>query len=152
MRRNIFIPKSQPTTVSLALLILRLIAGGAFVIHGWLKIQHPASWVPPGAPISIPAFFQALAAISEFCGGIAWILGLLTPLASFGIGCTMAVAVYFHAFVFGDPFVNLTGGHAFELPLLFLSLAVSFLFTGPGQYSLDARIFIERTFAKKAFV
>lgn len=152
MRRNIFAPKNQSTTVSLVLLILRLIAGTAFIIHGWLKIQNPASWVPPGAPISIPAFFQILAAVSEFCGGIAWILGLLTPLASFGIGCTMAVAVYFHAIVFRDPFVNLTGGHAFELPLLFLGLAVSLLITGPGQFSLDAKIFVERTFAKKAFV
>ncbi|MEX6690225.1 DoxX family protein [Danxiaibacter flavus] len=152
MRSNIFIPKSQSITASLALLILRLIAGTAFIIHGWLKIQHPDSWVPAGAPISIPAFFQVLAAISEFCGGIAWILGLLTPLASFGIGCTMGVAVYFHAVVFGDPFVNLTGGHAFELPLMFLGLAVSLLLTGPGQFSLDAKIFVERTFAKKAFV
>ena len=152
MRRNIFTPKSHSTTVSMTLLILRLIAGTAFIIHGWLKIQNPGSWVPAGAPISIPAFFQVLAAIAEFCGGIAWILGLLTPLASFGIACTMGVAVYFHAVVFGDPFVNLTGGHAFELPLLFLGLAVSLLLTGPGQFSLDAKIFDGGTFSKKAFV
>jgi putative oxidoreductase len=152
MRRNIFIPRSQPTSVSLVLLMLRLIAGAAFILHGWFKIQNPASWVPSGAPISIPAFFQVLAAISEFCGGIAWILGLLTPLASFGIGCTMCVAVYFHAIVFGDPFVNLKGGQAFELPLLFLGIAVSFLLTGPGEYSVDAKIFSERKFDKKAFV
>ncbi len=152
MRKNILTPKSQPTTVSLMLLILRLIAGTAFIIHGWLKIQQPASWVPSGAPISIPAFFQVLAAVSEFCGGIAWLLGLLTPLASFGIGCTMCVAVYFHAFVFSDPFVNLKGGNAFELPLLFLGIAVSFFLTGPGEFSLDAKLFTHKTFAKKAFV
>src|SRR5688572_20371572 len=100
---NLCRPTATSTRVSAGLLILRLVAGLAFMFHGWGKIKNPTGWM--GENATIPGVFQALAAISEFGGGLAWILGALTPLASFGIVCTMAVAVYMHAFVFEDPFV-----------------------------------------------
>ncbi len=136
------IPHSIPS--SAALFIIRLIAGAAFVLHGWGKIQTPFGWLPPEAPISIHPFFQFLAAISEFGGGIGWILGLLTPVASLGIGCTMTVAVYLHSMVFKDPFVNMTGGSSYEPALVYLGVALVFLVLGPGKYSLDRMIFGER--------
>ena len=55
---------------------------------------------------------HALAALSEFGGGLAYILGLLTPLAALGILSTMTVAFTKHAFERGDPFVAMTGGPA----------------------------------------
>src|ERR1044071_3379761 len=64
---------------AIGLLLIRLVVGSAFMLHGWGKIQHPFSWMGPESPV--PGFFQLLAAISEFGGGLAWILGLLTPLA-----------------------------------------------------------------------
>ena len=130
---------SYPNFSSAALLILRLIAGIAFVLHGWGKIQTPFGWMPPQAPV--PGFFQFLAALSEFGGGIAWILGLLTPLASFGITCTMAVAVSVHALVLKDPFVNPTGGSSFEPALVYLGVALLLGAMGAGKFSLDAKIF-----------
>src|SRR5947209_3210606 len=72
---------------AVALLFLRLVAGSAFVFHGWPKIQHPTSWMGPEAPV--PGVLQALAAISEFGGGLSWILGALTPLFSLGLIGTM---------------------------------------------------------------
>ena len=137
-------PVAQPAFASAALLLLRLVVGAAFVLHGWGKIQNPFDWVPPQAPISLPAFFQFLAALSEFGGGIGLILGLLTPIASLGIGCTMAVAVYFHSMVTKDPFVNMTGGPSYEPALVFLGIAILFLALGPGRFSLDKTIFGER--------
>jgi len=134
----------QPTFASAALLLLRLIMGIAFIYHGWGKIQNPFDWVPPQAPISIPTFFQFLAALSEFGGGIGLVLGLLTPIASLGIACTMAVAVYFHSMVMKDPFVNMTGGSSYEPALVFLGVAILFLALGPGKLSLDKMIFGER--------
>lgn len=68
------------------------------------------------APSPVPSFFQFLAALSEFGGGIALIIGFLTPIASLGIAFTMAVATFFHEVVMKDPFVNLTGGSSFERP------------------------------------
>ena len=124
---------------SMAFLILRLIAGLAFVLHGWGKIQNPFGWMPPDA--SVPGFLQFLAALSEFGGGMAWMLGLLTPLASLGLFFTMAVAASMHAFVMKDPFVNMTGGSSYELALVYLGISILFLFAGPGKFSLDAKFF-----------
>jgi putative oxidoreductase len=132
---------AQPTVTSIALLVLRLITGSAFILHGWGKIQSPASWVPPDGPVSLSPILQVLAAVSEFGGGIFWIVGLLTPLASLGIGITMAVAVYFHSVIFKDPFVNMTGGGAFELPLVYFGIALLLLIAGPGKFSLDHQFF-----------
>jgi putative oxidoreductase len=94
-----------------------------------------------GPESSIPGIFQALAAISEFGGGFALISGFLTRLGALGIGCVMVVAVYTHRFVLGDPFVNLTGGRAYELAAVFLVVAISLVISGPGRFSLDRSIF-----------
>ncbi len=128
---------------SIVLLILRLVAGSAFILHGWQKIQNPLGWMEPES--SIPGFFQLLAAISEFGGGIGWVFGILTPLASLGIASTMTVAVYFHSMVRKDPFVNLTGGPSYELALVYFGIALVLLVLGPGKFSLDKLIFRERT-------
>lgn len=122
-----------------ALLLLRVVAGVAFMMHGWGKVQNPLDWMGPGA--FAPAPFQALAALAEFGGGLAWVLGLFTPIASFGIVCTMTVAVYAHACVGGDPFVSMTGGPAYEQAAVYFSVAVLLIAFGPGRYSADRRIF-----------
>jgi len=113
----------------LGLLALRIVCGVAFVVHGWPKIRNPFEWMGPDA--GMPAVVQALAAVSEFGGGIAWTLGLLTPIASLGIACTMAVAVARHV-LRHDPFV---GGY--ELAAVYLCVALTLLLGGPGRYSLD---------------
>jgi putative oxidoreductase len=134
--------KSAPLSgrVSTGLLILRLVAGLAFVFHGYGKIQHPLNWMGPNA--SIPGPLQALAAISEFGGGLAWMVGLLTPLASLGLACTMAVATCMHAFVFKDPFVAKgPGSGSYELASVYFCIALLFLLAGPGRFSVDRLIF-----------
>ncbi|MCI0530624.1 MAG: DoxX family protein [candidate division Zixibacteria bacterium] len=139
--KRFFQPLPHPCLPSAALLLLRVVVGSAFILHGWGKIQHPFSWAPPQSPLTIPGIFQSLAAISEFGGGIALILGLLTPLAALGIGSTMTVALYLHMIVRKDPFVNMTGGPGFELPAVYFGIAVLILALGPGKFSLDAKIF-----------
>ena len=93
----------------------------------------------PEAPV--PGILQALAALSEFGGGLAWILGLLTPLASLGIAITMAVAFSLHAVVQGDPFVSATGGPSYELAAIYFCIALLLMAAGPGRVSLDRKIF-----------
>src|SRR5438552_14450136 len=99
---------------SAALLGLRLVSGAAFMHHGFTKIQGPFSWM--GADSNMPAFLQALAAISEFGGGFAWMIGFLVPIASFGVFCTMVVAVSRHL-SHGDSFVG--KGGSYELALVY---------------------------------
>lgn len=121
---------------SAALFALRVVAGLAFIFHGYRKILNPFEWMGPDA--FAPGIFQALAALSEFGGGIAWMLGLLTPLASLGIASTMAVAVTVHVSR-GDPFVG--HGGSYELALLYFFIAIAMIVIGPGRYSVDAKIF-----------
>ena len=132
-------PSAQPKWISIALLLLRVVTGAAFVLHGWGKMQAPFSWMPPGSPV--PGIFQFLAAFAEFGGGIAFVIGLLTPLAGLGIFFTMTVATLMHALVMKDPFVNMTQGSSFELPLVYWTIAVVMIIVGPGKYSLDQKIF-----------
>lgn len=123
----------------LGLLIIRVVVGLALMFHGWGKIQHPFSWMPPDAPV--PGFLQALAALSEFGGGLALVIGLLTPIAAFGIACTMAFAVFAVHVKNGDPFVSATGGPSFELAAVYLCAALLVILAGPGKYSLDGQLF-----------
>jgi putative oxidoreductase len=134
--------RERPVSVDFSLLVIRLVAGVAFMIHGWGKIQSPFGWMGPDG--FAPGVFQALAALSEFGGGLAWILGLLTPLASLGIASTMAVAFYFHAIMQGDPFVSKGGGPSFELAALYFCVAVLLFAIGPGRLSLDRLLFGRR--------
>jgi putative oxidoreductase len=131
---SIVYPPFAGGRVGLGLLALRLVAGLAFMFHGWSKIQNPMGWMGPDA--AVPGIFQALAAVSEFCGGCAWMIGALMPLASFGILCTMAVATHMHAVIRGDPFVGMNG--SYEPALLYLVIAILFILAGPGKFSVDA--------------
>jgi putative oxidoreductase len=131
---------------SVGLLLLRLVVGAAFLFHGWGKIQNPLGWMGPEAPV--PAIFQALAALSEFGGGMALIVGLLVRLASLGISSVMVVALAMVHLPHGDPFVSKTGGPSYELAAVYLACAVLFLLLGPGRFSLDALLFRQPVEAK----
>lgn len=141
--KKVFSVPGNASQADAALLLVRLVGGSAFVFHGWGKIQNPFQWMGPDA--SVPGILQALAALSEFGGGLAWILGLLTPLASLGIACTMAVAVFKHAVSWGHPFVATGGGPAYELALVYFSVSMVLIALGPGRLSLDRRIFGPRS-------
>lgn len=117
---------------SLAYLLLRIFAGAGMMIHGFKKIQNPFGWM--GDTSATPEIFQALAALSEFGGGLALILGLLVPLSALGILATMVVAAFVHVQK-GDGFVQ-----GWELAAFYATVALFFLLAGPGRWSLDAKI------------
>lgn len=121
-----------------AILVLRLVAGLAFIQHGWPKFQHAFAWMGPDAPV--PAILQGLAALSEFGGGIALIVGLLTRLAALGIACTMLFAIFKVHLAQGDPFVSAQGGGSYELAAVYLAIMLVLLLRGAGRYALDALI------------
>ncbi len=126
---------------AVGLFIVRLVFGAGIMLHGWQKLHMPGApfqWMGPNGP---PAFLQGLAVLAEFGGGIAIILGLLTPLASFGLTCNMLVALFMVHIPKGDPFVAGPGQHGFEPAAGYLAVALCLLIAGPGCLSLDALIF-----------
>ncbi len=130
---------------ALGLLVFRLFFGIGMAEHGWEKIQRPFSWMGPGA--SVPGWLESLAALSEFGGGLAMIVGLLTPLAMFGIICTMGYALLHVHFPQHQPYINITGSpqvHTYELPAHYLIVAFGLLISGPGALSVDAFLFNRR--------
>lgn len=134
---------SGPAAVGL--LCLRLIWGLAMVLHGLPKMGNPFGWMDGRGPSGVPGILQALAAFSEFGGGVAIMLGLLTPIAAFGLLCTMAVATWTHLSR-GDSFVKSHGapGGSYEPALVYLGIALLLLLVGPGRLSLDHLIFNRR--------
>ena len=137
LRNSSFYPDGLP---AVGLLFLRIFAGYAMAQHGLGKIQSPFSWMGPDAPA--PGILQALAAASEFFGGIALIFGVLTPLACFGIMSTMFVAILSHM---GRPGAAMVGGdNSWELAGLHFTVALTLFLTGPGVLSFDYFVFGRR--------
>jgi putative oxidoreductase len=128
---------------ALALLLVRLVMGFAFVLHGWPKIQNPMGWMNAMGGSSVPSFLQALAALAEFGGGIALILGLLRPIAALGLVCQMIGALVLAHLPQGHPFVS-QSGPSYELPLIYLVVAIVLIASGPGKWSIDALLFARR--------
>ncbi|MDQ3621225.1 MAG: DoxX family protein [Verrucomicrobiota bacterium] len=137
--KNLLYPNSASTNADVGLLILRVIAGAGLAQHGWPKIQHAFNWMGPDAPV--PGILQALAALAEFGGGLALIVGLLTPFAALGIACTMLTALGMVHLPRGDAFVDPKGGPSYELAAVYLGIALLLLLAGPGRFSLDALLF-----------
>lgn len=121
---------------AVGVLLFRIVTGLALMQHGWTKIQHPLSWMGPDGP---PALIQALAAVSEFGGGLALVLGLLTPIACLGVFCTMIGALVMVHIPHGDPWVG--KGASMEPAITYLIASVLLFCTGPGVLSLDSRLF-----------
>jgi putative oxidoreductase len=136
---TLFRPPAMSTRASAAMLLFRIMAGAAFILHGWGKIQHPFTWMGPDS--KTPAIFQLAAALAEFVGGMAWIVGLLTPVASFFLLCTMVVAIKFAAVDYGMPFVSQTDCMTWELAAVYFCLSLVLLLGGPGLLSVDRLIF-----------
>ena len=139
MRR--FLPTFISGWGAAALLLVRVVMGVAFILHGWPKVQNPMGWMNVMGGENVPSFLQALAALAEFGGGIALVLGLLTPLAALGIVFQMLGALLLVHFPMGHRFVAAAGGPSYELPLVYLTLAILLLVLGPGRWSLDALLF-----------
>ncbi|WP_438027225.1 DoxX family protein [Sorangium sp. So ce233] len=170
---NFLLPRALDRSTATSLLFVRLVAGTAMALHGAPKMMAATSWMGPGP---VPGWLQALAAFAEFGGGIAWILGFTTPVASLGIAATMIVGIAIVHIPMGDPFIRLTvqgidagpgipfgglpawfvraggrsagGSGSSELASLFTAVSVLLLGAGPGQFSLDA--LLARRFVRRS--
>ena len=138
-----------PGRPAVGLLILRLLFGVGITAHGYQKIlAGPFHWGDNLATMPmhlvIPPFFQGLATLGEFGGGLAMIFGLLTPLGMLGILIAMSFAILKFHLPRGAVYVPLSNRPDFEAAAHYWIIAVTLLFTGPGTLSLVALIFGRR--------
>lgn len=134
--------------VDAGLLILRVLVGVTFSLHG---LQKLFGWFSGGGIDGTAAWFRSLgfgdgraaavmAGASEVSGGLGLALGLLTPLSAAAMIGTMTTAAFVN---------NADGGFwsvskGWELNGYLIVVAFAVAVTGPGRYSLDALLGWER--------
>ncbi|MGN8022691.1 DoxX family protein [Phyllobacterium sp. 22229] len=116
--------------------LLRVITGGALVVHGSGKITSPFGAVDmvEGLGFYPGVFWSPLLAATEFFGGILLVLGLLTRPAAFATTIVLAVTVYFHWIVQGQ------GWAGSEKSILWTAILFFFVIRGASNHSVDAKI------------
>jgi putative oxidoreductase len=128
--------------MDLGLLILRLLVGLSFAAHGTQKLF---GWFGGYGIAGTGGFLEQLgfhpgrraallAGLAETVGGVLLALGAVTPLAAAILVGVMVVAIVIVHLPKG--FFVTNGGY--EHALLMGIAALSFAFTGPGRYSVDA--------------
>jgi putative oxidoreductase len=94
----------------------------------------------------IPPVFAHMAIVAEFFGALGVLAGCLTPIAAFGLACTMAVATFRNVAGMGGPIPLLTGSEDVDpnrvfFPLFLFFSSVALMVAGAGRFSIDARYF-----------
>lgn len=136
------------TTLDVGLLILRIGVGAAVLQAGLIKafdfgtavqFMETGGW-------RLATIAALMVTTAETLGGIGLILGAATPLA-----CLAVIAAMVDAWA-----VNVSGAafwsQPFNVPFLLGLGAAAILFTGPGSYSLDAKVLGRTTWSTKIAV
>jgi len=134
------------TKNDLALTIIRIALGTMIVAHGSQKVLglfgghgFAGTMNAMTTQMGIPAFLAFLAIVAEFFGGLGLITGTLSRVAAFGVGTTMAVAM-FKVHLANGFFMNWFGnqkGEGIEFFILALGLAAAVMIRGGGALSVD---------------
>jgi putative oxidoreductase len=119
---------------------IRIIVGLFLIYHGWEifqagKMKEYAGW-ELFRHSSSPSLMPYLGKASELIGGLLITAGLLTRIA-----CLMIIGTMLYiSFIIGSGKV----WYEDQYPFLFALLALVFVFTGPGNFSMDKIIFDKR--------
>ena len=125
---------SKVMAIDAALLLFRL-ATALMAIHGWSKFAHFNEGIeewPDPLHIGVVAS-KALTVFAELFCAILVALGLFTRAAL--IPLIICMIVIFFVIHVGDPFEDIEHG------LLYLLAYIALFLTGPGRYSIDAKLF-----------
>ena len=132
----------------LAVLILRLFLGFAFMMHGSQKLLGAfggggvsgVAGMMGKLGIEPSLLWAWVVSITEFVGGVCLFFGFLTRFWAAGLVIDMAVAVVKVHLVNGF----FAGKNGVELPLTFGVIALVIVLTGLGSMSMDRTIGIEK--------
>ncbi len=117
-------------------LIIRVVLGITFFIHGFVKfqggIENTVGWFES---IGIPGFAAYGVAIVELVGGIMLVLGLFSRIVSIFFAIVMAGAIVKVKLSIG--FLGDGQMAGYELDLAFLAMAVMLAISGSKVFALD---------------
>lgn len=125
--------RTNPATSDFGLLVLRIGAGATVIQAGVIKALDfnvvvdyldADGWQPAVAA-------ALMVTITEILGGVALLLGLLTPLAACAVVGAMLCAWA------ADVSVAAFWSNPFNVPFLVAIAGIALLFTGGGRFSLD---------------
>ncbi|HEY8243282.1 MAG TPA: DoxX family protein [Casimicrobiaceae bacterium] len=121
------------TLAPLSVCLMRVIAGGTLVLHGWPKIQEPFKNVEMVEQLGfVPGTIWSPAlAGTEFFGGILLAIGFLTRPAAFGATIVLLVTVWFHWLLQGQGYAGA------EKSILWAAITFYFVANGGGFLSVD---------------
>jgi putative oxidoreductase len=124
-----FLNRLQPA----ALLAMRLVLGAIMIAHGYGKVfggfhGHQQSV----GSLGLPSWMAYLSAGTEFFGGIAIVLGVLTRFFSLAFVIEMAIAIWKVHFKNG-----LKGPGGYEFPLALATIALALLCFGGGPWGFN---------------
>ena len=146
---ELLVPAAPSPFAQAALLLLRVFMGICFIRHGWPKLRNLQTWAQM---LKTPAWLCFLSAGSMWAGGIALLVGFLTPLASFAILVSMAYAMVLEIksgfpFIAADPYLIPEGDYAgpmgvgeppsWEKAAMYVVMCLVLIFCGGGMLSLD---------------
>src|SRR3954471_21331145 len=126
----------NPTTLqSAGLLLLRLVVGTTFLVHGLDTLADLSAAEQFFAAQSIPAagVMAPLVGATETAGGALVIIGLATPPVAAALTADMVVALFTTHIDHG--FFVEAGG--FEHVLVLAGASFALVLAGPGRFSLD---------------
>jgi putative oxidoreductase len=139
------VPQRLEGLQRLAVVMLRLLLGGVFVLHGSQKLLGGGGVAGFAGTLSrigiephVPLAW--VVAITEFVGGICVFFGFLTRFWAAGLAIDMGVAL-FKVHLANGFFISKNG---FEFVLTLGVLAVAVVFMGPGSPSVDRAAGIEK--------
>jgi putative oxidoreductase len=122
------------SSVDLPSLILRLAVGTLFIIHGYPKLTaaqrtQGGAWMKS---MGMPAAMIPFGGVVEFFGGLALILGILTPIVAALSALWMLSTTWLVTTKAKKKYV---GGYEIDITLFLAALALALL--GSGIYSID---------------
>ena len=132
--KRLFSTKYSAGAFNTALLILRFVAAGLMIRHGYIKII--SFNIEVTKMISLfgisPKICLLLVIFAEFFCSILLIIGLFTRLACIPLVITMAVALFIKhdGHFFGDG----------QIATIFLACYAAIFLLGPGRISIDSMI------------
>ena len=121
-------------------LLLRLAVGGLLIFHGIAKLKNGIGWMAgPLSELGLPAFVGYGVYVGEVIAPIFILLGKWARIAGLVVAFNMLAAIMI---ALRDKMftLNMGGGWAIELELMFLLGGITIFLLGSGRYSVSRGI------------